>query len=565
MNIDEVPSADYQDRLVTGNEAAKLLGISGGRWRQLVGDRGELDPILGSPIVTKGQRGGRWPMQAVLQYAMARKRTLGVQLPPLLPRGDGHRRYVSASGVVWNAPKGVTLTVDRIGPVYGAKAWAEFLLPESDVLCGQQVPPLLVLTPLWPSEQHDILQALPILVNEASRVPGWEIPPRGKQIMSVAIVPDGGSSVGLLLSTMVWVCQMPVPVFNPAKSHGWFTVPGQPVVSQVPPSALAACLGLGKLPWWPEGCATSVTCSLWRPGAPVPLAVPESLVPRHQAALWLCDQSAEMADTQRAQGYRALAVAVDITGSERDCIDDRSVPSGYELGVAMTWPSEIEAPIGLDIMVWLDQVLGSPATPPDVGETLTDWFGDPSFAHPEQIRLRDLPDDWRQAIVDGYDEDVSGLHPRRLRLMDYCDGRVGKAILFGPMRAPAYLGDDELVWLPPTGFAPESGACILSTVVSSGARDVLLARTAEGRVRGWYRTANGHASPLPAKSQWCVGENGDVRILYALLTGRSIHEVFNLNGFQNDDLQRLTALFRTVEAGSPVSLTWGNLLSLVRL
>ena len=502
-------------------------------------------------------------MTAVLQYAMSVRRTIKTELPPLLPRADGCPRYIAASGVVWNAPKGSALTVDQIGLISGAQSWAEYFLPETDELCGQQISPLLVLTPLWPSEQYDILQALSVLVDEASRIPGWEIPPGYQRTVTVAIVPGGGSGAGFIPNTMVWLCQMAVPVEHAFDSPSWYNRSALPVITQVSPDSLARCIGLERLPWWPEGCATSVTCSLWSPGAPVPIAMPESLVPRHQAATWLAEQAMSSSDTKQAAELMTLAKTVDISQSERDSYAPVAVPAEYELSVKISWPDAIEARTDLEFMIPLDRVLASQDTPPEIGRTLTNWFGDPRFAYPERMQLSDLPDDWEQAIKNGVIEDTGGMSARRLRLLEHCGGRTGEQVVLDPAKAPAYLLEDELVWLPPTGFSAYTGACTPADVIPPKTQGVLWIRTIGGRVRGWSRTTDGNVSPVPAKSQWCAGENGDVRVLYSALTGMSIRQVFNINSLEDKNMQRLTSLFRTVRTGSPVVLSWKNLLALI--
>jgi len=43
----------------------------------------------------------------------------------------------------------------------------------------------------------------------------------------------------------------------------------------------------------------------------------------------------------------------------------------------------------------------------------------------------------------------------------------------------------------------------------------------------------------------------------------SIRQVFNINSLEDKNMQRLTSLFRTVRTGSPVVLSWKNLLALI--
>lgn len=583
---------DYPSATIDGKEAATVLGVSSGRWRQITGTRESPHPVIGPGQTETGRRGAQWPLSRVLQYAMDTRRDLPTPLPPLLPYPDGHPRYrLHSSRALRSASR----------PTPGAPAvtaWADLFTPDTRNLCGHPESPVLLLTPTWPTESWSVLTQLQPLVGAALHSRTWEDELSTISRLTIVLAPIGEDvptaawqHISSLLKTIYadqdWLKQARAMHAEARPSTTW----GQTVDRlDLPARDVAAALGRA-VPWWPAGCATSSTCARWAPNHPVTVTVPAPDADRLEAARWVQrselpfdawladpDPQPPVETLEHKRALRLAAMALPSPPALAPSHADIYVPEGLEAAAVIDWPTPFESPT--DVAPWplLDSLLGDEHVPAHIAVALADYFGDPRYAPMARMSLADLPKVWtelfRQAATH-HRVDPQATH--RWRILRAADPE-GVPVTLGPLRTPAIIGTETIVWLPPTGYRPETPGDDPAEALpaSDDAHEVLLVR--EGtfdRVRGWARTLDGQVIPLPARSQFDMGLHGDTVVLMAALSGRAPSEIYDEESAAwraaiNDppsgplgpvDGTGILRLLRSV-TDEPLTLTWSELTQL---
>jgi hypothetical protein len=531
-----------------------MLGIGESRWRQITAARPDPDPILGERIKRVGTRGSVWTMRGVLNYALAQRHNTTELIPPLLPMPDGEARYQSILGQVFGAPATASLTDPYLG-LRAPSAFAEMFVPTSYALCGHPQPPLLLLTGLWSEGASTTFTPWGVTrhVVEALQVPGWkEVLDRDQPRLAVAIVPTAWDSwpddadvnayeydpsvLFLILDRLrdegMRRLQRGVDARNPPSAE-----------YRVPATDVAACLGWSHLPYWPTGTATIATCTAWSPGAPLEIGVPASLSRNLEIGRWIAEQARsseadQAGGNEAADDLTALAATFDpVTPG----IADRhhwnpEVPEGLEVAVRINWPEPM--PLGsrtASPWIALDRLYSDPDTPPAMAVDMHRWLGDPAYAPPATWRFAEIPEAWValfRAAAKGPNAPQD--NPRLRRLFGAAGDAAPESLTantFGPLKAPAVMTSEEVVWLPPTGFSTQRGAddrpaTALPQDDGASLFEALFLRDQSTRiVGGWARTVTGELVPLPTKSQWGKGDEWSALILTAALEDLTLSQI----------------------------------------
>lgn len=558
----------YLEEFVSGDEAAAVLKVTGGRWRQITGTREDPHPLL-TPHVTPGVRGARWHLRDVLAYALAEDRETAVPMPPLLPLpsdpGTGPR-YVQPTDVPARVRLGRELTAT--GPFGSATVWAQWFEPTSAVRCGVRESSVLMVTPLWPSTQFDVQQVVESVVREAVATAGWSEHFRpGRDWLTVVVLPVGNDpllrSVRQLVFTAAEVADLVMRRPLAARS----------VVAQMPAADVAACVGWPALPWWPEGTATRSLCALWEPGKPATTPVPASLADRARLAQWITRQEPWGRVTQA--DYAQLARMCDPARTDRRGFHAQVEPAeGFELAVDIRWDlsSPDQQPGQPDAFAALDQIMASQDVPADIEATLRPWLGDPTYAAPAHYDFDDLPDEWVGLIREGlpYLDDKGDLDTPRWRHLRQVheqqtlelhpdtpmDADEWDFAVIGPLHAPVIVDEHGITFAAPTGHAPFYGIFpeVPARAIDGQVESVLLLASSEGHYRGLYRTTHGVLGVLPAKAQFLVGLEGQMAVLAAAFTGHDVRDLITPITTAHDD-STCTAELRGLLAKSTTALT----------
>lgn len=587
---------DYLTAHVNAKEAAALLQVSASRWRQVTGSRTTPDPIIGPGYTEPGRRGARWPLRRVLQYAMTTQRDLPTPLPPLLPHPDGDPRYSpSSSRTVRTSQPASTATPTT-------SAWIDLHQPRSRALCGHAEAPVMVLTPTWPTTTWPMISQMQPLVGAALQSHTWELELNELERLVIVIAPISEGGFTRHVSPDLRVYDVDAGWLEKARSMHAEALSSQAILIsarrvEVPAGDIAAAIGQ-PLPWWPAGTATSSTCPRWAPGHPVTVTVPADDAGRLEAAQWL--RQPTILDRERAtqrptdligasleQQARRLASMVLPTnqGHLKPPMETSELPEGLEVAAHIAWPEPIDPPASVDPWPLLDTLLDEESAPAHVVDELFGYFGDPRYAPVARIEFASIPDLWADLFRDQAKRcHVQPLRTPRWRTLQAASPE-GTPATFGPLDAPAIVDSHGITWLPPTGHqttghdAPHEALPHLS----DGPHEVLLVREANNdRVRGWVRTLNGYLSPLPAKSQFDMGNHGDTVILVsalraddpaALYDQESVVMLATLdasrNGLPDQELpdpikgSPILRLIRSV-TDQPLTLTWTELHALAQ-
>ncbi|MFZ2343960.1 MAG: hypothetical protein WAW08_05140, partial [Candidatus Microthrix parvicella] len=333
---------------------------------------------------------------------------------------------------------------------------------------------------------------------------------------------------------------------------------------------IAACLGWPALPWWPKGTASRSLCALWEPGKPVTTDIPERLSDRRRAATWLASRTVDtpnifdafLADAfddpswlSRGRAtdvdYGALARMLDPAHTEgfadQQARRTTAVPDGFELAVNLTWEPVSPAPVpAAQPMRALDHVLGSLATPADLGRVILDWVGDPTYTLPAHCPWTALPEPWRQELqtpIADYVDEGDTTSPRWQRLLrahqtyldeaGVTDDDQPRFVELGTLQAPAVLDEHGITFCSPTGYRPfrddqedQPGQALTAPDDDDDKPfEVLLLTDAQDQTRGLVRFVSGRIAPLPGKSQVMTGPIGQAAVIAAAVTGATTESV----------------------------------------
>lgn len=535
---------DYLRVSVDAKDAARMLGVSAGRWRQISGSHDRPHPLLGAPILEPGRRrGARWPMRGIFTYALTRNQHTNTPPPPLLPASEA--RYRSARGAVWNAPPAREIALPQ--PTHGS-VWAQLFTPTEPRRCGYDEPTVLLLTPLWTTDWPSVQVHLADVVRAAVETPGWHdiLMPFSDRVSAISAV---------ILTSEPEQGNVLVHEFNPADveratatdSHrparpapllaGWqFTGTSY----WAPATDVAQCLGLSALPLWPKGTASRSTCAVWEPGTPVPITVPASMADRSEATHWLLSQP----ETEHAAADDYLWLASNIVPGRFERYsqhDYDTIPRGFELATTITWPPPIDSRPNSKPSRALNVIFDSPATPPAVARTLADWFGDPAYTQPLHLRFEDIVEGPWAELMHDYNAVTAATRqdsPRWTELekarqeASPADPTAARRVLFGPHQAPALIDDASITWLAPTGYEPAANDDFPHKAIPDDPppHEVLLLQDhLHNHPCGWLRTASGTINPLPGKSQAIVNNYGAAVVLRACLRRISVQQILELD------------------------------------
>lgn len=578
---------DYLRAEVSTKEAARILGVTEGRWRQITTSRPTPDPILGEPITRPGTRGNQWPLRGVLAYALEKDQHTAVPIPPLLPLPSGERRYDSIKGRVWNAPAHAFLADPEPREV-GGGVFAQMFAPRPYDLCGHEQPPVLMLTPLWPAADHHVIAHASHYVAQALEVPGWDTIMPSTPHLPVVIAPTG--SEYSRVTNMIKVLEFDAtalaalaPAFaDPDEPQQWTPYRIGPAEDYyVDVSDIAACLGWPVLPYWPEGTATMSTCSRWKPGAPVDITVPASMQRRLEVARWLAHQPAS--SPEESDDLLSLAEKFHVrTYDPHRSQWNPKLPAGLELAVKINWPAPLAQPSS-PTSGWraLDRLYDDPATPPKIADDLAAWIGDPAYARPSTLHFADLPAPWPghfQAVMSRPAAVGEIPSTARWRRLVEAAGDVVPAYLrsaeLGPLKAMTLFGPESVTWLAPTGFTPEEPEddrpeLAIPADPTDPPQEAILMRSSHKShvITGWVRTLHGALAPLPAKAQWGLDDETTALVLTAALMGKSMREAQDAmnkrlgEALENrmDPVELPMASQLQLIGDVPIAITWSDL------
>lgn len=562
-------NGEYLEGLVDAKEAARILGVSSARWRQIAGSRESPNPDLGPLSVEPGRRGGRWRLRSVLEYAMRADQSTNAPVPALLPPAGG-ARYEPVERRVADAPPAREIQIRTAAGRQQHAVWAQLFSPTTYHRCGFEEPCVLFLTPLWPAGGIDVTANFWDIVIAALAVPGWRSS-LGPRPAPLTVVTLGRDDRNTPTATPVAVHEVTADEIARLDTHASRTSPNshdqmrlgsRPVDYWVPARDTAACLGWPALPWWPEGTASRSTCAIWEPGSPVTITAPASMAERSEAVTWLTNTAGH---TTPAGLGDLMALISDVAPAQFSSTraSEPTLPDGFEVAVNISWPTAPDKPPS-DARQdrALHAILDSPTTPPAVGRVLIDYFGDPAYTRPANVRLADLPPRWANLIRDHLEHaepverDVATPRWRMLeearQVAGPVDPTAGRRVHFGPAQAPAIVDDQSVTWLAPTGYqAVDPDADHPHTALPAPddpPHEVLFLHDGldtQGAPRGWLRTATDAVMPLPGKSQARTDEYGHSVVLRAAILRTSVTDVLE------QDRRRTLEAFEAREPVAP--------------
>ncbi len=579
----------YLTEDIDAAEAAATLGVSAARWRQIAGTRANPNPVL-PPDNKAGERGARWKLRHVLDYAAAQDRDLRQPLPPLLPLSGGPR-YMP-TGPSTGARPGYELSLP-IGTDSSA-VWAQLFIPTQTRRCGHPEQCLLLLTPLWPADAYQVGRDVPQYLLQAAARPGWgdalRAHPAGVSVVILNDEPSAWFVRAVLLDAQDLTTALSPTLAAMSESYGL-----SPDPQNFPAQDVATCLGWPALPWWPKGTATRSLCARWNPGAPVTTNIPEALRARERVTHWLLrqvpripatqsdfDEAARMYDPARQEGLHALIAKQH--GLQPQAAGQ--VPEGYELAVTLRWDPASPSVTGADAQPSraLDQVMTTPHVPAEITTVLHHWLGDPTYTAPVYLPRDLLPTDWwdlvdqsRRVLPVAEDERTT---PRWQRMIsthlresadhnpDYDQDETSLDLgLIGPLNAPIILDAQGITIAAPTGYQPSASSwkdeparalARRDDMERDQVRDVLLLTSPSGEVRGLYRTEYDDLAPMPAKGSWMTGLNGQAAVMVAACLDLATEDVIDLrNRAETSGDEPMEQLLRS--AHTPLVISWPDL------
>lgn len=571
---------DEEREVVDGREAAQILGVSDGRWRQLTGTRADPKSPLGAGIIEEGTRGARWPLRAVLEYALSQDRKITTPIPPLLPHPAERQRYESVRGRSYGAAPAAEIRIEQRGdrPVV---VRGELFVPRGYDQAGTEVGSVLLVTPLWPTPDYAVTTR-PValrLAREAMMQPGWAEITRGTPALTLVALPVG-SEHSFHHSPWVEVVEFDEPVLEALTSASVeqldeVQLSVHDVGYKAPATDVAACLGMPALPWWPEGTATASTCSRWATGQPVTLSHPPAAADRWQAKQWLLHHLHN--DLWGAEGIThvellSLAESVDPARWEAGLTHkwEPDLPAGFEVAAKLLPAEELDVPRGVSWFQALDVIARNAAIPLRVGRALLDYFGDPAFRGPATLPLETFPPEWTASLRTAARPNTTpGARWDRVKTAHTArTTSVGATpIMLGPLSAPAYVDDTCVTWLAPTGWDPENDEDCPGRAIPGGIMEAWFAPAAhrdDRVVLGWARTVDDEMVPLPANPPGPPGTVGTTlrALANGLPTRDQMRNDFGARPYQ-DELTRHLAAVRE-QAVPPAPVPWPDLLEMAR-
>lgn len=462
---------DYlHDIYVNAADAAGILGFSGPRFRQIAGTREQPDALLGAPYLEKGVRGGRWPLRRVLEYGLHHRRPMQAAIPPLLPRPNGGARYRAYGRPI------------QVGVVAGNGARVEVWVQLFESSRHGEEETLLVLTPVWPTEEFPLRDSLGAVFAEFVRSAGLPAYLKRPPAVLLPVVERGEHAWGVL-------------VIDSSELEQAYYVPFEDA---------AQCLGWDAVPVWMAGTNSASALALWAPGRPAPVTIPVEWGARWAAAQYSLQMAARVSDPELAGSYR---------GTWKTMLDMMHVDYGKPEGPLperAEWAAQLTLPErSTERYSWyaaaVDEVIGDPSRPAYVADALLSYFGDWRYSGPHTIDLSLMPGAWsdRFAAARRAGVTVPGdqLHSARLRRLQ------GEAIANADGIPPEVriVGEhlfawtpQHLTWLGWNGFTSSAEDEVMAAWPSD-AVEVLLARDIRtNQPVAWASAADGTVMPLPS-------------------------------------------------------------------
>lgn len=545
--------------LVPGLEAAQLLGVTAGRFRQMVGARGESKSPFGEPVITPGVRGGRWPLRTLLQVAVEEGRDLHQPVPSLLPRMNNQARYRYIDGYEDHASSSES--------AFGVpqSLWVEIYEPIHDFTCGYQNPLIALITPF-----ADSRYVLPRVAGKIAwnilRKHGYPFSPMQREAFDpvLTVVENPQETDG---TPSPWLSAVTVS-FEDAQNEGgvhaavWNK-------ENVLATDIAACLGLPALPLWPEGTATATTIAGWSPGHPVVLPYQ----PKHEglwaAMLWIREHGSGSGSAS-IEGLRKTLF--DSLAHQQPQFDE--IPAGRECAIKMviTDPGPVEG--SPDKTAWfvpaLDTILSDDETPPFIGDSLCEYFGDQRFSRPQTLLRSTLSGTWVDwfAQLEKSARPIASSSPRIRRLVRAAQkADPGSSLTLaetGPLHAPVVFSTDTISWLAPSGYEDEDHDHPGNTR-PRGATEILLTRDGESNIlAGWWSTPAGELAPIPTGAPAWSGLGATLAMLRAA-AGQLDWDDIAKRVRSEEASPSLARILKTVKPSSPCKMpvsTFDELLAL---
>lgn len=416
----------------------------------------------------------------------------------LKPLQNCEARYVPVRDRVYDARDGAVVCAGRTGRG-DIRAWALLFAPSEWRRSGVDEPYLLLLTPIWPTT-HLSDRDCADLFEGASEMPGWGVMKHdgGEPVRTAVVAIDAGKQ-------------------NPGRRvRTYASDSAQWQVRWVDAQDVASCLGWPGLPAWPRATNTHEFCAAWAPGCdPLVVRVPGDVQHRWAAARWLLQAAA--LEPERAPDYAQLAYYT----SSFDML-------GYRLAGARgrTPAAEVvSAPLvrydAHDATSDVFDVVRALATrtdvPPDVIDTVLDYFGDPQLRRPSRIARSALPYEWQRVIdlnlrmrplagPDRQVDDRTGQVRRLHAVLEHAGAQI-EVVLggLGPASVPAALS--------PTHLAVGAPITMDETLPVSSMREVLLVRGDGPDVTVLGRTVSDDIVPLPVSGLGLASRQSDLLVL----------------------------------------------------
>lgn len=462
---------------LTAAEAAKLLGISLTRFRQLAGTRAEPDPVLGPPVKADGVRGAGWPLRAVLQAALARGATGGV--PPLLPDPNGPRYRLST---LPEARRMVSVN-QRFGDE--ATAWADLYEPT-----GYYGRALILVTPLNGAylSDGDLLRLTRNLAAQTSDFPSTC---NGATIvrMPIAGAYDFVPAIRAVTTRLENEQVDMVAAYN------------------VPAADLAGCLGWSAVPVWPEDSVSPAAIAMWAPSSPVPITIPA-----HAQALWSAAMlAARTADEASDETLRLSARTLE--AHLYDAVDGRrhenlSLDDGFESAVEwrpLPRPAHLDEAHTKDFFAAGSLLVSTAGLPAHATDAILGYFGDWAYSAPRGIDRRGIPDHWVQAFgllrqrvtpLPDNERDTARVRALVAHAMELEPTSVPHVAITG--KSYVAFGEDHITTMTWTGYDPETNSDNLSQAWPQDGTEILFGEDRDnGQPVLWALGVDGVPAPIP--------------------------------------------------------------------
>lgn len=517
-------------RQLTAAEAAKLLGVSLTRFRQLAGTRAEPDPVLGPPVKSDGVRGAGWPLRAVLQAALVRGADAGI--PPLLPDPNRPRYRLSTLS---EARRTVTAN-QRFGDK--ATAWVDLYEPT-----GYYGSALILATPLNGAylSDGDLLRLTRKLAEQGSDFPSTC---HGATIVRMPVAGDYDF----------------VPAIRAVTTRLEDGQVDTVAAYDVPPADLAACLGWSAVPVWPADSVSPAVIAMWAPSSPVPITIPARMQALWSAAMLASRTADEASDETLRLSARTLeAHLYDAVRGRRN--ERLELPDGFESAVdwrPLSRPAHLDDAHTKDFFAAGSLLVSTAGLPAHATDAILGHFGDWAYSAARGIDLRGLPEQWAQAF--GLLRQRATPLPDNERDTARVRALVAHAMELEPTSVPQLattgntyvaFGENHITAMTWTGYDLETDLDDLSRAWPQDGTEILFGKDrASGQPVLWALGVDGVPAAIPHQQ----GPYPFVSLA---------REVFGGDRKQFSPGRRLESLLRTVSPAQAVAVNYTDAVSML--